>query len=42
MDHPEPPLRPLNEAAALYVKQGILKYRAPDGRLFDVALTPST
>jgi hypothetical protein len=42
MDHPEPQLRPLNEAAALYVKNGILKYRDPDGHLFDVALKPST
>jgi len=41
MDHPEPKLGPLNDAGALYVEHGTLKYRDPDGHLFDVALTPS-
>jgi hypothetical protein len=42
MDHPEPKPEPLNDAGALYVKEGLLKYRDPNGQLFDIVLRPSS
>jgi hypothetical protein len=42
MDHPEPSLKPLNAAGALYVEKGLLKYRDPNGQLFDIVLRPSS
>jgi hypothetical protein len=42
MDHPEPSAQPLNTAGALYIENGMLKYRDPHGQLFNVSLTPST
>ena len=42
MDHPEPSLKPLNAAGALYVDKGLLKYRDPNGQLFDIVLRPSS